>query len=95
MKKVSLLNPPWTQLALGGLHARLTRQGTVEASTCGGADAYLLEQQLDGCLALVDSLRMTMMICVAVIPSVDKALCRLGAFAFVALHLFSVDGRHL
>ena len=31
----------------------------------------------------------------AVISSVDEALCNLGTFAFVALHLFSMGGRHL
>ena len=30
----------------------------------------------------------------SLIPSVDKALCDLGTFAFVVLHLFSVGGRH-
>ena len=61
-------------------------------STCGGADASLLEQQLDGRLASADSLRMTARIRLAVIPSADEALRDLGTFAFVASHLFSAWG---
>ena len=32
--------------------------------------------------------------CLAVIPSADEALCDLGTFAFVVLHLFSAGGCH-
>ena len=73
----------------GGVTPWLTRQGLVEASTRGGADASLLAQQLDGRLASADSLRMAARICLAVIPSADEALRDLGTFAFVASHLFS------
>ena len=33
-------------------------------------------------------------VCLAVNPSSDKALCDLGIFDFVTLHLFSAGGRH-
>ena len=72
----------------------LTHQGSVEASTCGGANASLLAQQLDGRLDLSDSLRMATRIRLAVIPSTDEALRDLGTFAFVTLHLFSAGERH-
>ena len=79
----------------GGFPSWLTRQGEVEAATRGGADAYLLAQQFDGCLAPTDSLRTSARVCLADILSVDEALCNLGKFAFVALHLFSTGRRHL
>ena len=72
----------------------LTRQGSVEASTCGGADASLLAQQLDGRLASAESLRMAGRVRLAVITSADEALRDLGTFAFVVLLLFSTGGRH-
>ena len=34
-------------------------------------------------------------VCLVVIPSADETLCNLGTFAFVALNLLYVGGRHL
>ena len=82
------------ECAGGGFTPWLTRQGTVEASTRGGADASLLAQQLDGRLASADSLRTAARVCLAAIPSAEEALRNLGTFAFVASHLFSTGGRH-
>ena len=79
----------------GGVTPWLTCQGSVEASTRGGAYASLLAQQLDGRLALADSLQMAARVRLAAIPSADKALRDLGAFAFVALQLFCAGGDHL
>ena len=79
----------------GGVTPWLTRQGLVETSTRGGADASLLAQQLDRCLELADSLQMAATARLDVIPSTDKALRDLGTFAFVTSHLFSVGGIHL
>ena len=79
----------------GGFTPWLTRQGSVEASTPGGADASLLAQQLDRRLASADSLRMATRVCLDVIPSADEELCDLGTFAFVASHLFFAGGHHL
>ena len=93
VKNVSLLNPSlYPACTGGGFMPWLTRQGSVEASTRGGADASLLAQQLDGRLVSADSLRMAARISLAIIPSADEALCDLGTFAFVALHLFSAGG---
>ena len=72
----------------------LTLQGAVEASTLGGADAYLLAQQLDGHLVSADSFQMVARIRLAVIPSEDESLRDLGTFAFVASYLFSTGRRH-
>ena len=72
----------------------LTRQGSVEASTCGGADAPFLTYQLDGRLALANSLRISAMVRLAFIPSADETLRDLGNFDFVALYLFSAGERH-
>ena len=95
-KNVSLLNPSLDPACTGGgFTSWLTRQGSVEASTRGGADASLLAQQLDGPLASAESLRMAARIRLAVILSADEALRDLGTFAFVTSHLFSVGGRHL
>ena len=53
-----LLNPSLDPACSGGgFTPWMTRQGMVEASTREGADASLLAQQLDGRLALVESLR--------------------------------------
>ena len=91
VKNLSLLNPSLDpEYTGGGFTPWLTRQGSVKASTRGGADASVLAQQLDGRLASADSLRMDARVCLAVIPSANEALCDLGTFAFVALHLFSV-----
>ena len=60
----------------------------------GGADASLLEQQLDGILASVDSLRTAAQVHLDCIPSADKALCDLEAFAFLVSHLLSAIGQH-
>ena len=70
-------------------------QVTVEVSTHEEEDASLLAQQLDGWMALVDSLRTDAQVRLACIPSTDEALHDLITFAFVALHLFSAAGRHL
>ena len=78
----------------GGFTPWLTRQGAVEASTRGGVDASLLNQQIYGRLALADSPRTDAQVCLADILSADEALCDLGTFAFVASHLFSAGGRH-
>ena len=40
-------------------------------------------------------MRMAAIICLAVIPSADKALRNLGMFAFFASHFFSAGGRHI
>ena len=80
---------------LGGFTPWLTHKGTVEAVTRGGADASLLAQQLDGRLALEDSLRKAARVRLANIPSADEALHDLLIFSFVASHLFSVGRRHL
>ena len=72
----------------------LTRKGTVEASTRGGADASLLSQQLDRRLASAESMWTATRVCLAAIPSADEALCNLRTVVFVALHLFSAGGRH-
>ena len=94
-KNVSLLNPYLNPTCTGGRFTPwLTRQGLVEASTHGSADASFLAQQLDGRLALADSFRMAARVRLAIIPSADEALYNLGKLAFVALHLFSVGGRH-
>ena len=59
-----------------------------------GLDDSLLTQHLCGHLASVYSLQMASWFHLASILSVDKALCNLGTFAFVASYLFSADGRH-
>ena len=64
-------------------------QGSVDASTRGGNDTYLLEQQLDGKLALAHSLKMAARVDLDIIQSADEALRNLNMFAFVALHLLS------
>ena len=87
-QKRELAEPlPRPCLHRGGFTPWLTCQGSVEASTRGGADASLLAQQLDGRLALADSLWMAVRICLAVIPSADESLRDLGTFDFVASHL--------
>ena len=73
----------------------LTRHVTVEASTCGGADTYLLYQQLDGRLALAGSLRMAARVRLAATPSAEEALRDLGKFSFVAPHISSAGRRNL
>ena len=67
----------------------------VEASTCGGVDASLLEQQLDMHLASTDSLRTSARVRLSAIPSAEEALFNLGMFPFVVSHLFSEVGQHL
>ena len=71
----------------------MTRQGTVEAATRGGADACLISQQIDGRLALADSQNTATRVHLATIPSVYEALRDLGTFAFVASHLFYAGRR--
>ena len=72
----------------------MTLQGTVKATTHGGADASLLDQHLGGRLYLVESLQTDARESLAAIPSVDEALRKLGTFTFTASHLFSAGGRH-
>ena len=70
----------------------MTRQGTVEASTSGGLDNSLLEHQLDGRTAYVDSLQTAYWVRLAVISSADEAFRNLGTFEFLASQLFSTGG---
>ena len=95
VKNVSLVNP-YLDLACagGGFTLWLNRQGMVEVSICGGADASLLAQQLDGHLVLADSLQTAARVRLAAIPSADEELRELSTFAFVASHLFSTGRRH-
>ena len=72
----------------------MTHQGTVEASTRGGAGSPLLAQQIDVRLASSESLRTAMRVYLDCTPSTDKALRDSGTFTFVALHIFSAAGRH-
>ena len=75
VKNVLLMNPSLDPAcAGGGFTLWLTRQGTVEASTRGGADASLLAQQLDGRLASADSLQTAARVRLAAIPSAEEAL---------------------
>ena len=69
--------------------------GTVEASTHWGLDASLLENPMDGQLALMQYLQTNTRVCLEAILSADEALRNLGTFDFVNSYLFSVDGRHL
>ena len=96
VKKVSLMNPSLDPACtgVGGFTPWLTLQVSVKVSTCGGADAYLLAQQLDGRLASADSLQIFTRVCLDFIPSADKALRYLGLFVFVVLHLLSTGKRH-
>ena len=96
INNVSLLNPSLDPACAGeGVTPWMNRQDTFEASTRGGADASLLEQNMDSRLASTDSLRTATQFHLARIPSVDKALHGLGTFAFIVSHLFSVVGRHM
>ena len=70
----------------------MTRQGIEEVLTHGGSNASLLEKLMDGWLASEDSLRTADQVRLSVILSVDEALCDLGTFAFLELHLFFVGG---
>ena len=72
----------------------MTRQGTVEAFTCGGADAYLLEKDMDGRLVSAEFLRKSARVRLACILSADEALHNLVTVSFVASQLFSVARRH-
>ena len=95
VKNVSLLNPSLDSACTGGgFTTWLNCKGSVEASTCGGADASLIEQHLDRCLASEDSLQMSVRVRLAVILSADEALRDIGTYAFVALHLFSAGESH-
>ena len=70
---MSLLNPSLDPACTGGgFTPWLTRQGSVEASTRGGADAFFLAQKLDRRLALADSLLMDARVHLDVIPSADE-----------------------
>ena len=94
-KNVSLMKPsPDLACAGRGFTLWLTRQGTVKASTHGGADASFLAQQLDGRLAPADYLWTAARFYLATIPSGEEALCGIGTFVSVASHLFSAGGWH-
>ena len=98
VKNVSLLNPsldPDFTGRGGGVTPWTTLQGLFEASTCGGADVFLLAQQLDGCLIPAGSFQVATRVRLTAILSVDEALCDLSTFALVVLHLFSTGGQHL
>ena len=73
----------------------LNRQGTIEVSTHGGADASLLAQHLDGRLALADSLWTAARVRLDAILSTEEAICDLCTFAFVVLYLFSASMQYL
>ena len=98
VNNVSLMNPSLYPACAGGggggFTPWLTRQGTVEASTPGGADTSLLTQQLDGRLALADSLWTAAQVRLAAIPSAEEALRDLSTFSFITLHLFSAGRQH-
>ena len=76
----------------GGVTPWMNLQGTVEATTGGGSDAFVLVKHLDFRLASADFLQIAARLFLAVIPSTDDALRDLGTFVFVALHLLSVGG---
>ena len=60
VKKMILLNPSLDPVFTGGgFTPWMTRQGLVKAYTRGVTDAYILAQQLDEDLALVESLLMS------------------------------------
>ena len=68
---VILLNPSLDPYCTGGgFTTRITRHGSVEASTRGGANSSLLAHQLDGRLDLVDLLRLAVSVRLEVIRSV-------------------------
>ena len=69
-------------------------QGMDEASTCLGSDTYLLDQQLDRCLALADSLKAAVRVFLSTISSTDEAMHDLGNFTFVASRLLSLVRSH-
>ena len=46
------------------------------------------------CIASADSLQTATWVRLAVIPYVDKVLHNFSTFAFIALHLFYLSGRH-
>ena len=76
VKNVSLWNPSLdTSYYRGGFTSELTCQGKVEASTYGGgADAYLLEDNIDGRLALAESLQTAARVRLYAITYIDEAL---------------------
>ena len=61
----------------------------------GGADASLLAQHLDGCLASLGSMGASTRVLLDAIPSTYDALRNLDTFAFILLQLLSVGRRHL
>ena len=73
----------------------LMHQEIVDTSTRRGADASLLDQQIEGRLELADSLRTSARVRLEATPSAEEAIIYLGRFVFVALHLFSAGGHHL
>ena len=95
VNNVSLMDPYLYQACTGRRFTPwLTSQGKVDTSTCGGADTYLLNQQLDRRLVSTDSLqKATRVLLTATSPTKD-ALRNLGIFTLIVLHLFYVGGRH-
>ena len=59
-----------------------------------GSYASLLLKHMDGHLDSADSLRTSARVHLEVILSTDKALCDLGTFDLVVLHLFCEGGRY-
>ena len=95
IKNVYLGNPPlYPAYAVGGSTPCLTCQGTVGASTRGGADASLLAQHMDKRLDLAYSLRTAARVRLGAIPSTDEALWNFVKFNFVTLNLFSAGRRN-
>ena len=98
VKNMLLWNPslyPYCSGGGRGVTPWLTCQVEVKASTCGGADVFLLDQQFYEHLASADSLQTDLKVHMDTILSVDESLWDLGIFAFVPLYLFYVDGSHL
>ena len=95
VKIIYLMNPYLDPACAGGgfIHW-VMHQGTVEASTHVGSEAYLLAQQMDVRLDSVDYMWTAAWVRLEVIPSADETLCNLVTFDLVSLHLFFAVGRH-
>ena len=72
----------------------MKRQGTVEALTCIGLDAFLLTQNIYEQLAFADYMRTDYEACLTAIPYMDEALRDLVTFYFIAMCLFSMGKQH-
>ena len=95
VKNVILQNPSLDPACAGGGHTLADAPSIFDTSTCGGPDASLLAQQLDGRLELAVSLRMAARVRLAVILSLEEALCDFGTFYFIALQILSAGGNQL